>query len=256
MANFIISLITELLKNPLFWILLVISILSTIFYKKFRGFMGEFWVKTELNKLPQDKYIVLNNVMIRSSKGSHQIDHIVISKYGIFVIEMKNYFGLITGDEYKDKWTQHLGKNKYYFNNPIHQNYGHIKALEELLQMDESKFISVICISNQAKVEVKAKNVTQLDFLNRLIQSYNTEILNEDLLIIKNIIESGNIMDKESRNEHVQNIRRNIKETEEKIQNNICPKCGGKLVERNGKYGKFIGCSNYPRCKYTDKINK
>ena len=256
MANFIIVLITELLKNPLFWILLVLSILSTIFYKKFRGFMGEFWVKTELNKLPQDKYIVLNNVMIRSSKGSHQIDHIVISKYGIFVIEMKNYYGLITGDEYKDKWTQHLGKNKYYFNNPIHQNYGHIKALEELLQMDESKFISVICISNQAKVKVKAKNVTQLDYLNRLIKSYNTETINENLIEIKNKIELGNILDKEARNEHVQNIKQNIKETEEKIQNNICPKCGGNLVERNGKFGRFIGCSNYPRCTYTDKINK
>ncbi len=255
MANFIISLMTELLKNPLFWILLVISILSTIFYKKFRGFMGEFWVKTELNKLPQNKYIVLNNVMIRSSKGSHQIDHIVISKYGIFVIEMKNYFGLITGDEYKDKWTQHLGKNKYYFNNPIHQNYGHIKALEELLQMDESKFISVICISNQAKVKVTAKNVTQLDFLNKLIKSYNTEIINESLIEIKNKIESGNILDKEAINEHVRNIRTTIKETENKIQNSICPKCGGKLVERSGKYGKFIGCSNYPKCKYTGKIN-
>lgn len=31
----------------------------------------------------------------------------------------------------------------------------------------------------------------------------------------------------------------------------LCPKCGGTLVERNGKYGTFIGCSNYPKCKYT-----
>lgn len=200
MANFVNALITELFKHPLFWILLVLSILSTIFYKKFRGFMGEFWVKAELNKLPKDKYLVLNNIMIKSSKGSHQIDHIVISKYGIFVIEMKNYFGLITGDEYKDKWTQHLGKNKYYFNNPIHQNYGHIKALEELLKVDKDKLISIICISNQAKVRVNAKNVIQLDYLNRLIKSYNTEIINENLVEIKNKIESGNILDKEARN--------------------------------------------------------
>ena len=146
MFDFVIVLITELLKHPLFWILFVLGILSNIYYKKFRGFMGEFWVKTELNKLPKDKYIVLSNIMIKSSKGSHQIDHIVISKYGLFVIEMKNYFGLITGDEYKDKWTQHLGKSKYYFNNPIHQNYGHVKALEALLQISNDKFIPVICI--------------------------------------------------------------------------------------------------------------
>jgi len=32
-----------------------------------------------------------------------------------------------------------------------------------------------------------------------------------------------------------------------------CPKCGGNLVERSGKFGKFLGCSNYPKCRYTVK---
>ena len=32
-----------------------------------------------------------------------------------------------------------------------------------------------------------------------------------------------------------------------------CPKCGGRLVPRSGQYGKFMGCSNYPDCKYTKK---
>ena len=256
MFNFVNTLIIELFKNSFFWFLLVLGVLSTIYYKKFRGFMGEFWVKTELNKLPKNKYIVLNNIMISSSKGTHQIDHIVISEYGIFVIEMKNYFGLITGDEYKDKWIQHLGKNKYYFNNPIHQNYGHIKALEELLQLDNKKFISVICISNQAKVKVKSSNVVQLDFLDGLIRAYNEKIINENLDDIRIKIESNNIVDKEARNRHVQNIKNTIKENEEKVQSNICPRCGGQLVERNGKYGKFIGCSNYPKCRYIDKKNQ
>ena len=153
---------------------------------------------------------------------------------------MKNYYGLITGDEYKDKWTQHLGKNKYYFNNPIHQNYGHIKALEELLQIDNDKFISIICISNQAKVKVTAKNVTQLDFLNQLICSYDKEILDDDIESVKTKIESNNILDKEARNEHVRNIKTALKETEHKVKNNICPKCGGQLVERNGKYYLYV----------------
>ena len=38
------------------------------------------------------------------------------------------------------------------------------------------------------------------------------------------------------------------------IQNGICPWCGGKLVVRQGKYGIFIGCSNYPKCHYTEKL--
>lgn len=32
-----------------------------------------------------------------------------------------------------------------------------------------------------------------------------------------------------------------------------CPQCSGELVERNGKYGRFWGCSNYPNCKFTRK---
>lgn len=251
--------INQLIKsliNPTNIIIFILLILVTVFYKKIRGFMGEFWVKQELKKLPKDKYIILNDIMIKSNKGTHQIDHIIISKYGIFVVEMKNYYGLITGEEHQNKWTQHLGKNKYYFNNPIHQNYGHIKALEELLNLSEDKFISIICISNQAKLKVKAKNVTQLDFISDLIKSYNNEIIIEDLSKIKNKIEQNNITDKEIRKSHIKNIKNTVKENNDKEKNMICPKCGAKLVERNGKYGNFIGCSNFPNCKYTKNINE
>jgi len=36
---------------------------------------------------------------------------------------------------------------------------------------------------------------------------------------------------------------------------NKCPKCGQDLVKRTNNHGNFIGCTNYPRCKYTRKIN-
>jgi ssDNA-binding Zn-finger/Zn-ribbon topoisomerase 1 len=36
-----------------------------------------------------------------------------------------------------------------------------------------------------------------------------------------------------------------------KIENIKCPECGGKMIPRNGKYGKFWGCNNYPDCKGT-----
>ena len=256
MKEFVLKLIVGIISQPIFWIFLILVLLCFIFYKKFRGFMGEFWVKTELNKLPKDSYIILNDIMIKSSTGTHQIDHIVISKFGIFVIETKNYYGLIIGDEYKSKWIQYIGKNKYYFNNPIHQNYGHIKGLAETLHLDENNFISIICISNQAKVKVTAKNVTQLDFLNNLIQSYKKEILDINLNEIENKIKLMNISDKTIRRNHVKNIKNTIRKNMEKEQEMICPKCGRRLIERTGKYGKFIGCSNYPKCKYTTDIKK
>ncbi len=35
----------------------------------------------------------------------------------------------------------------------------------------------------------------------------------------------------------------------------ICPKCGGNLVRRKGRYGEFIACSNFPKCKYTTDLD-
>ena len=36
----------------------------------------------------------------------------------------------------------------------------------------------------------------------------------------------------------------------------VCPECGCSLVKRDGKYGPFYGCSNYPKCHYIKKISK
>lgn len=42
----------------------------------------------------------------------------------------------------------------------------------------------------------------------------------------------------------------NIGKSNKTDDDDICPKCGGRLVKRKGKYGEFIGCSNYPKCHY------
>lgn len=62
------------------------------------------------------------------------------------------------------------------------------------------------------------------------------------------------VKDPEREQEHVKNVRQNITNRELQIANLICPRCKGRLVERQGKYGKFLGCSNYPNCKFTAKL--
>ena len=205
--------IIEMIKdNPKYFTigltLLILGILIDIYYPKFRGFMGEFWLKLELKKLPKNKYKLLNDIMIEDEKGTHQIDHIVLSKYGIFVIEMKNYYGLIIGNQYKEKWYQYLGKNKYTFHNPMYQNYGHIKALSNVLKLNEELFIPITCFSNQVKLKVTSnKPVVQVDTINRNILKYTEEIITCDLNELSLKIENMNILDKIKRKEHVKNIR-------------------------------------------------
>lgn len=235
-------------------ILFSISLLLKIYYPNFRGLMGEFWVKIELNKLPKNEYIVLNDIMIYDNNRTHQIDHIVISNYGIFVIEMKNYYGLIKGNKYDNKWYQYLGRTRNNFLNPIHQNYGHIKSLANLLKLDEKYFISIICFSNQADLKVNCKDdITHLDFLKNKILKFKDINYTYDINELANIIKNNNIVDRKMRRKHIKDIHTKIKNDNELVNKMICPKCGNQLVKKTGKYGTFIGCSNFPKCKYTKK---
>lgn len=233
---------------PWLWIFVAVTFILRLFYNKIVGFFGEFWVKRELRKLNND-YKIINDVMIRTSDGrTHQIDHLVISKYGIFVIETKQYNGYLIGNDYDKKWQFKTHRKTYYINNPVHQNYGHIQVLKEVLNIEEEKLIPIVCISSNAKLRINSNVVVRISKLLNKIKSYNNQMIyNEEE--IYNQINNLNILDKKERRQHVKNAKQ-IKKTKEKESINKCPKCGGELVERNGIYGKFIGCSNYPRCSF------
>ena len=52
----------------------------------------------------------------------------------------------------------------------------------------------------------------------------------------------------------VDNAYKNMEKMEPEKIGETCPECGGELVIRQGRFGKFISCLNYPECKYTRKI--
>lgn len=100
-----------------------------------KGKFGEQLVESILNTLG-DEYLVLNDLLIRtSSNKTSQIDHMIISPYGIFVIETKYYRGLICGNKEEKQWSQYLnhGSQKYNFLNPIMQNESHIKVVKNTI---------------------------------------------------------------------------------------------------------------------------
>jgi hypothetical protein len=96
---------------------------------KRKGTKGESRVSRKLKRLQNEEFIVFNDVLIRTRNGSSQIDHIVISIYGIFVIETKNYSGWIHGNENSEYCMQSIYKKKTKFRNPIRQNWAHIYML-------------------------------------------------------------------------------------------------------------------------------
>ena len=223
---------------------------------KIKGNVGEKRVANILSTLDNTKYKVINNLMIRTERGTTQIDHVVISIYGIFVIETKNYKGLIFGSENDENWTQVIYKNKGKFRNPIKQNNGHIKAIKDLIpEIRYKKIKSIILFSKRARLNVNAvTDVTYINKVSKIIKSYKTkEYTIEEVERIFKKLEELNVNSFKERKAHVKNVKRTVKNAEKKLKKNRCPRCGGKLKKKKSKYGKFKGCKNYPNCTF--KLN-
>lgn len=191
-------------------LLIIIGTILKLVYPKFKGYVGEEVANRELNKLG-DNYKVLNDIMVYSDNKTHQIDHIVVSKYGVYVIEMKNYGGTIKGKEKDDEWIQNIGTKTNKLKNPIKQNHGHILSLKDVTKEKENIFIPIVCFGNnvELKLDVTSKAVL-LKNLNKTVKSYReVRIDNIDKVLTK--INDANITDKKVRKEHVSNIKKKYK---------------------------------------------
>jgi coenzyme F420-reducing hydrogenase gamma subunit len=84
--------------------------------------------------------------------------------------------------------------------------------------------------------------------------NYRTMYLSDaDVQNVVDILLQNNIRESVDNTEHVRNIYASRAQVDYKIASGICPKCGGSLVKRTGRYGSFYGCSNYPKCRFTAK---
>lgn len=219
-----------------------------------KGKIGEARVSSILKKLAK-KYggYLIDDVTIPGENGkTSQIDHLLITDYGVYVIETKNYAGRIYGNDKQREWTQVLAygntKNKLY--NPVMQNGTHIYRLKEICE-SELKLYSVVVFVRANINYVDSEYVYTLRELKHIVEvddepvessvteSYYKTILDYKLNPVK------------TNKEHVQEIRQMKKD----IENNICPRCGGKLILRtSSKTGKqFYGCENYPKCTFIKK---
>ena len=113
-----------------------------------KGKRGEKRVFNILSKSLPDGFIVLNDIYLPLSDGTTtQIDHIVVSQYGVFVVETKNYSGWIFANARDAEWTQVIYHRKSRFQNPLRQNYRHICALAECLGISKDYFHSVVAFT-------------------------------------------------------------------------------------------------------------
>lgn len=251
-----------MIKEPIIILLFGIVILFALILKflkpKIKGKYGEVKVSLILRRLNSKRYKVLNNILISNTSRSSQIDHIVISRFGVFVIETKNYKGWIFGHESSNDWTQTLYKKKYKFRNPIQQNWGHIKTLKYVLSdFPYIPFFPIIVFTGKAKLKKitsKVPVITSNKLIRYISKNSTSEYLSEEEVhrIHQKIVDL-NSKEKNTRKSHVKKAKTNRKRN---ANSKTCPRCGGNLIPKDGKYGLFYSCSSFPNCNYTKDYKK
>lgn len=238
-------------------IAIILVVALRLLRPKIKGYMGERAVSIRLNASLSEEYHILDDLILKTTWGTSQIDHVVVSKYGMFVIETKNYKGWIFGHENSEKWTQNIYGHKYTLANPVKQNQSHIRALRNVLSdIDRCPIISIIAFSGRASLHVTVESayVVYWREVAPVIKRHRTEVIGDEQVqrIVAHLQES-NITTKNRTKEHTKRVRQVTAHYENALAAGSCPRCGGRLVERKGAYGSFYGCSNYPRCKYTHR---
>lgn len=228
---------------------ILLSIL-VIWYKSptQKGKRGEKSVSRTLSKIKGQ--LINDYCIIDDNSKSHQIDHILVCHKGIVVVETKNYSGRIYGSDNQLEWTQVLnfGKVKNKFYNPVKQNNSHLYHIGKITN-NKYKLISLIIFVQGNTQFIDSEKV----FSKRRAYQYINSLPNiyDENMVAKIVETLKNHQNKTvAKKEHVANIKSTIEE----INNNICPRCGKKLVLRKSKNGEFYGCSGYPYCKFTKKI--
>jgi len=146
---------------------------------RFKGWRGERAVQAAIRRqLNPLIYVDLHNVTLPTADGgSTQIDHLIFSPYGLFVLETKNFQGWIFGTEKQREWTQQIFRKRSRFQNPLRQNYKHIKTLQSLLDIAPEHLHSVIAFVGDCefKTEMPAHVTRGLDFVGH-IQSFTQPV--------------------------------------------------------------------------------
>ena len=258
----ILQVIWQSLNDTWFFALaLIVIIVALLKTPKVKGMFGESVVNLLAKiMLDKDDYHLIKNVTLRTGDGTTQIDHVIISKYGIFVVETKNMKGWIFGSPNQNTWTQKIYKSTSKFQNPLHQNYKHVRALASLLGIPEAKFYSVVAFVGESTFKTPMpENVTQGRGWVRFVKARRRPMLSDrDVKRIIREIEAGRLARSMKTNrEHVAHVK-NIKAG--KQNRTTCPKCGSPLIIRETKNGanagsQFYGCSSYPNCRFTQAVN-
>ena len=219
-------------------------------------FLARIWlfIRDGPLRLHGPKYHHFWNVIIPTSDGTTEIDHLIVSRFGIFVVELKDRSGWIFGSAAEAYWTAvHFGK-RYRFQNPLRQNYGHLKAIEAFLCVDRRVIYSAVVFRGSFEFKTPIPDGVLCHSYRSWIASKNDLVLDDAAVeTVLKALRTNAVLGWRVRHRHTQSIRNRY------ASDTTCPKCGGTLRVRMQMLGpqpgsQFLGCSRFPACRYTKSI--
>lgn len=210
--------IYQQLAGFLWYLIPLVVIGGLIKSPRFKGKVGEFLVNASARLfLDKSRYHLIKNVTLPTPDGTTQVDHVLVSEFGVFVVETKNMKGWIFGSPHQRFWTQKIFRSNHKFQNPLHQNYKHVKTLQALLGLGDHQLHSVVVFvgDNTFKTPMP-DNVTRGLGYVRYIKSKQEAVLSpEQVAEVLEKVASGRLKESFSTDRaHV----RHVKVLKEKVQ--------------------------------------
>ena len=266
-------------------LLLIATLLKTAWFK---GMVGEWFINLCIRLfLDKREYRLLKDVTMPTPQGSTQIDHVIVSRFGLFVIETKNMKGWIFGNPTQKSWTQQIYRRKHSFQNPLHQNHLHMMTLKSLLGLSDNQLHSVIFFIGDCTFKTPMPQNVMNRGLIRYVKGITTPVLAEsEVAHVVDTIQQGRLAANwQTHRQHVTQLKTrhadpsaNHVSTREPVRQSvanppsqsvsppdnpppICPRCGSTMVLRTAGRGDnkgkpFWGCREFPTCRGTRALMK
>jgi hypothetical protein len=222
--------------STILFIVLAVSIGVLIIWLKLpstKGLIGELFVKNQLKQLAQHyKGLSFHNLMFSEGEKSTQLDNLLITNKGVYVIEVKNYSGRIYGDQNQDQWYQtirydnkrkgkrgktytktHIAKNSFF--NPIKQNLIHVNAIKSYIEsLKGLPLFNIVVFTNQSdlsNLEMKDESAYVINRrnLNKLVEQIEKKnsLAKIDLLKVEEEIVTKNSYSPSNLRKHITKIK-------------------------------------------------
>ncbi len=163
-------------------------------------------------------YHLMDHLTLPLKNGTTQVDHVLISRFGVFVIETKEYTGWIFAGPQDPTWTQVLYRAKFRFQNPLRQNHLHVSKIRELLDfLPSDAVVPVVVFAGNAEFKTPIPDgVFTLESLLRYLDSRKAEVISTNRLqfCVGRLETTRLSISKATDVEHVEQLRRRYGERE------------------------------------------